>query len=72
METNNNIELQFCSYDDDANCTYTNFKVSLDWLINNINVPVKYFLNNYTSEESIPLYEKAILENVILEKEIIK
>ena len=58
--------LQFCKYDEQDNCSVTDFEVSTEWLESQLEESLENFLNEYTSDESIPLYGLAILHGKVL------
>lgn len=58
--------LQFCKYDEYGNCKITDFEISTDWLNKQITEPLEQFLNEYTSDEAVWVYELAILHGKIL------
>lgn len=58
--------LQFCKYDENNNCSATDFEIPTEWLESQLGEPLEDFLNEYTSDESIPLYELAILNGKVL------
>lgn len=59
------IWLQLDRYIDDL-CIITEFQIPTDWLVNNIEITLDEFLNEYTSDESGELYALAQLDNVVL------
>lgn len=58
--------LEFCEYAENDYCIVTDFEVPTDWLKNQISESLDDFLNEYTSDDAVPLYELAILEGKIL------
>ena len=62
----NTTWLQFCGYGEYGICEVTDFEVNTEWLKNEIEEPLCEFLDNYTSDESIPIYEKALFCGKIL------
>lgn len=58
--------LQFNKYDEYDYITETHFEVPTEWLEKQIDEPLENFLDEYTTDESLPIYEKAILEGAIL------
>jgi hypothetical protein len=44
----------------------TNFEVPTEWLKNQISKTLEEFLNTYTSDDAIPLYMMAILQDKLL------
>ena len=64
--------LQFSEYDEQDKCSITDFEVSTEWLKSQLEEPLEDFLDEYTSDEAIPLYELAILKGKVLNKNISK
>ena len=62
----NTVWLQFSEYDENNNCIVVDFEVSKEWLENRLEESLEDFLNEYTSDDSIPLYELAMLSGKIL------
>lgn len=62
--------LQFCRYDEHDNCIVKKFEIPTDWLENEIEEPLEQFMDEYTSDESIPIYHSAILQEKILTEKI--
>lgn len=48
----------------------TKFEVPTDWLLTQISSSLDEFLNTYTSDEAIPLYMSAILQDKLLKEQI--
>ena len=61
--------LQFCSYSESEVCGITDFEVETAWLKSVINQPLEEFLDTYTSDESTPIYELALLKEKILNEQ---
>ena len=66
------VWLQFERYDDFGGYQITNFEVYEKWLIEQLDEPLEEFLEEYTSDEAIPLYELAVLHKQVLNEETIK
>lgn len=73
-ETNFNqtTSLQYCHYDSLDNCIYTEFSVPTLWLLKHLDMTpneLEDFLNKYNSEDSLPIYESAVLQNMLVNVE---
>ena len=64
--------LQFAEYNEYDNCIITDFEVPTDWLENQIEEPLEEFLDEYTTDESQPIYDLAVLHGNILNQKINK
>ena len=58
--------LQFCEYGEYGICEVTDFEVSTEWLKSVIEEPLSKFLETYTSDESKPIYDMAVLKGKLL------
>ena len=66
MKNNNTTWLQFCGYGEYGICEVTDFEVNTEWLKSVIEEPLSEFLETYTSDESEPIYDMAILKGKLL------
>lgn len=63
------VWLQIDTYDFNDNCIVKQFEVPKGWLQKQVEKEygtIENFLDEYTSEDSQPIYEKAILEDMVL------
>lgn len=71
MKNNNTLWLQIDTYDENNKCKIIEFEVLEEWLIKQLDSELlEDFLEEYTSDKSMMLYEKAILENQIINEQI--
>ena len=69
MESDKKVCLQLVTYNDEE-CVYIDFEVPETWLLKQIEEEyqtLQEFLDVYTSDESQPIYDKAILEGLVQE-----